>query len=237
MEERSPPTSASPPSQDARVLQTDDAEVASTKFPARPDSSSIKSQGENEMNAQNAETVSKNRVVIKDTLSVDRLSGGCYASGAMFQNTIEEAMHSRLWHEEERIRVINERLKTLTKEYNEFLDLQREAENRKRRIQTLFSLVGPIDANAPDKQSAEHRVAINLLGESSEDLREKLPLWKAMREYLMHVPEARIGEMEAFFQSIKFSEGNRQAMESVLKRHIKTFKTRKEKREKYISLK
>jgi predicted nuclease with TOPRIM domain len=179
----------------------------------------------------------QNRVVGDITIPIDTVMSKCHTPRVMFQNTVEETMHSRLWHEEDRVVEINERLKELAKAYNEYRDLQAEVEARQKRIRTLFSLVGPIDANAPEGRGGEHRVAISLLRESQEDLKEKLPLWQAMREYLRHVKEARIAEMEAFFQQIKFPEGNRQAMESALKRHPKTFKTRKEKREKYISLK
>jgi hypothetical protein len=58
-----------------------------------------------------------------------------------------------------------------------------------------------------------------------------------MKEYLQHVPEARIGEMEDFFETVKMPNANRQAMESALKRHPETFKIRKDKRDKFISLK
>jgi|SRR5579859_1764711 len=186
---------------------------------------------------EQAVSTNQSRVVSDITNVLTRYSRGDIVSSTMFQNTIEEAMHSRLWHEEDRIQEINEELKRLTSAYNKFLDLQKEAEERKRRLQVLFSLVGPIDQNAPDNRGAEHRFAISLLKENVEELRSKLPLWKAMREYLRHAPEARIGEMEAFFQEMKFTDGNRQAIESALRRHPKVFKIRKEKREKYISLK
>src|SRR6266436_1337478 len=187
--------------------------------------------------SKQAIVVPENRVVADITKAVDKVQSRCYRRRTMFQNTVEEAMHSRLWHEEERIREINERLKQLTKQYNEFLDLQREAETRKKRIKTLFSLVGQQDYNAPAGQEVEHKVAMSILRDSVENLRLTLPLWKAMREYLSHVPEARIAEMEAFFQELKFADGNRQAMESALRRHPRVFKIRREKREKYISLK
>ncbi len=58
-----------------------------------------------------------------------------------------------------------------------------------------------------------------------------------MKEYLQYVPEARIAEMEDFFGAVKIPNANRQAMESALKRHPETFKIRKDKRDKYISLK
>ena len=181
-------------------------------------------------------SAAKNRVG-GDITFLDTVMSRCNTPRVMFQNTVEETMHSRLWHEEDRIVEINERLKELAKAYNEYRDLQAEVETRQKRIKTLFSLVGALDKNAPEHRGGEHRVAMALLAESQTELKEKLPLWQAMREYLRHVKEARIAEMEAFFQQVEFAEGNRQAMESALKRHPKTFKIRKEKREKYISLK
>jgi hypothetical protein len=187
------------------------------------------------MNPSNS--TQNSRVAPEATKVLTRLCRGDSVRDVMFQNTIQESMHSRLWHEEQRIREINERLKELTKAYNEFLDLQKEAETRKRRMGVLFSLVGPIDYHAPEGQETEHKTAMSVLSERADELSAGLPVWKAMREYLQHAREARIGEMEAFFKEVNYADGNRQAMESALKRHPKIFKIRKEKREKYISLK
>ncbi len=76
--------------------------------------------------------------------------------------------------------------------------------------------------------------ASKLTGGSAKELRSNLPLWEAMKEYLQHIQEARIGEMEEFFSHVGYEEGNRQAIESALKRHPKEFHVRKRKREKYL---
>jgi hypothetical protein len=54
---------------------------------------------------------------------------------------------------------------------------------------------------------------------------------------LRHVNEARIAQIEVFFESIKFREGNRNSIESALKRHPRIFELERKGREKYISLK
>ena len=182
--------------------------------------------------------VSGNRVVADITNNLTRLSHGDIVH-RMFQNTVEEAMHSRLWHEETRLREINERLRELTKAYNEYVDLKNEAKGRRERLEILFALVGGLDLNKAREtgEDSEHQTAQQVLSVSQEEIRATLPLWKAMQEFLSYVPEARIGEMETFFESVDYADGNRQAIESALKRHPDIFKIRKQKREKYISLK
>jgi hypothetical protein len=66
------------------------------------------------------------------------------------------------------------------------------------------------------------------VAKTAGELREDLALWEAMKEYLQHIPKARIAEMP---------NASRQAMESALKRHPETFKVTKDRRDKYISLK
>lgn len=184
-----------------------------------------------------AAIVPKERVVGYITNTLTTVRSRCYRA-RMFQSTVQESMHSRLWHEEERLREIDSKMRELKKHYNEYLDLQREALDRRKRMEVLLSIVGEIDYEGAALGSrTRHETAMVLSGKQVEELRSALPLWKAMEEYLQHVPETRIGEMEEFFQGVGLIEGNRQAIESALRRHGKRFRTRKQKREKYISLK
>ncbi len=143
-------------------------------------------------------------------------------------------MRQRLHHEVQRAQEIKERMEALAHAYNEFLDLRAEYAARKTRAGILFGLIGD-DIHSASPNWAETS-ASELTGGSANTLRSQLPLWEAMKEYLQHVPEARIGEMEEFFSHIGYDEGNRQAMESALKRHPKEFRVRRKKREKFISL-
>ena len=143
-------------------------------------------------------------------------------------------MRQRLHHEVQRASEIKERMETLAPAYNEFLDLRIEYAQRKTRTGNLYGLIGDdVQTSSPNWVETDAR---RLAGGSEKTLREQLPLWEAMKEYLQYVAEARIGEMEEFFSHIGYDGGNRQAIESALKRHRKEFHIRKKKREKYISL-
>jgi hypothetical protein len=134
-------------------------------------------------------------------------------------------------------------MREIAEAYNEFQDLLEEKARRKERITRLLALIGPWDHREVNfEESASEKAAMHAVGrtirnaQELEEFRATLPLWQAMREYLLITKEARIGEMEEFFGHVGFAEGNRQAMESALKRHPRVFKTRKRKHEKYISL-
>lgn len=146
----------------------------------------------------------------------------CYALDVKIApHPIERQMRQRLHHEAQRAQEIKERLEVLAPAYNEVLDLRTEYSTRKARAETLLAIIGDHDLQTNDPA---HR------------LRFQLPLWQAMKEYLQHVPEARIREMEEFFLHVGYDQGNRQAMESALKRHPKEFHVRRNKREKYLCL-
>lgn len=132
-------------------------------------------------------------------------------------------------------------MRELTAAYNEYLDLRDENARRKERIENLLTVIGPWDWESPDPDYREHE-AMRLLGidirnaEDADRVRAGFPLWRAMQEYLRFVPEARITEMEAFFDHVGYERANRQAMESALKRHPGVFITRRQGGQKLISL-
>lgn len=165
-----------------------------------------------------------------------------YLSMKVTEHPVEGMMRDRLHHEVNRVQFVEKRMKDLASAYNEFLDLREEKTRRQQRIERLMALIGPWDWHSAEADYTE-REAQRITGMYAtnatelEEWRAHLPLWEAMREYLSFVPEARIAEMEQFFDHIGFSEGNRQAIESALKRHPATFKARRRKREKYLSLK
>lgn len=133
-------------------------------------------------------------------------------------------------------------MKELASAYNEFLDLRDQQTKRKKRLERLLALIGPWDweSYAVDYTEREAQRLTGIYASNASEFehwRSSLPLWEAMKEYLSFVPEARIGEMEGFFEHVGFREGNRQAMESAMKRHPSAFKIRRKKREKYLSLK
>jgi len=182
--------------------------------------------------------------IISDiTVMLDKVMTWLYSPAMkVSEHPIEAQMRDRLEHEVGRMRQIEKRMKELASAYNEFLDLREEKARRKQRIERLMALIGPWNWHS-DKADYTNHDAQRITGMYAnnatefEEWRAHLPLWEAMREYLSFVSEARIAEMEGFFDHIGFEEGNRQAMESALKRHPSVFKTRRKKREKYLSLK
>jgi hypothetical protein len=160
------------------------------------------------------------------------------------EHPVEELMRDRLHHEVTRMQAVERRMKELAPAYNEFLDLREEKTRRKQRIERLLALIGPwdwhsqrLDGDYTEREAQRITSMYATNATEFEEWRAHLPLWEAMREYLSFVPEARIAELEQFFNHIGFGEGNRQAIESALKRHPLLFGRRRRKREKYLRLK
>jgi hypothetical protein len=151
-------------------------------------------------------------------------------------------MRERLHYEVSKALANQARMRELASAFNEYRDLLEENSLRKVRVENLLTVVGPWDWESPDADYKEHQ-ALQVLGidvnnaQEAESLRSKFPLWRAMQEYLRFVPEARIADMESFFDHVGYGGANRQAMESALKRHPGVFKTRKRGGQKLISLK
>jgi hypothetical protein len=160
----------------------------------------------------------------------------------VIEHPIGRLMRDRLHYEVVKAREVDSRMRELAAAYNEYLDLREENRRRKARVENLLTVIGPWNWESPGADYTEHD-AMRLLGidvrnaEDAEALRSQFPLWRAMQEYLMFVPEARITEMEQFFDHVGYESANRQAMESALKRHPDVFKTRKRGGQKLISLK
>jgi len=183
------------------------------------------------------------KIISDITIVIDKVMKWCYRlSMKVTEHPVETLMRDRLHHEVSRVQFVEKRMKELASAYNEFLDLREEKTRRSQRIERLMALIGPWDWHSDEADYTE-REAQRITGMHAtnatelEEWRAHLPLWEAMREYLSFVPEARIAEMEVFFDHVGFEEGNRQAIESALKRHPSAFKARRKKREKYLSLK
>ncbi len=71
----------------------------------------------------------------------------------------------------------------------------------------------------------------------SDDGSIRLPLWKAMREYLREEGQSRVGEIQLYLESKGYTNLSRQTIESAIKRHSETFGVRTRKHERLVSLK
>ena len=171
------------------------------------------------------------------TVSVDTVSSRLYSDRVPDSSEIAERMHQRLLHECRSMAASRERIKGDIEAYHRVKDEMEQALRREKRIYSILGVLGLHEVARIHEHEAELASALDSITTvSPTQLREKLSLWEAMKEYLQYVPEARIAEMEEFLNAARMPNANRQAMESALKRHSETFRTRKDGREKYISL-
>lgn len=172
------------------------------------------------------------------TISVYKVMSMSYSDLMPDRFEIAERMRQRLLHECKSIAAGRERIKADIEAYHRVRDEMEQIAAREERVKSVLGVLGLHESSRIIEEEAELARAINdTLTFSPKQLRERLSLWEAMREYLQYVPEAQIAEMEDFFEAVQLPNANRQAMESALKRHPETFRTRKDGREKYIYLK
>lgn len=174
-------------------------------------------------------------IISRVTFFVDMVTACLYAHRVPSIDAIKASMEQRLGHECKRLREIRDEMEELREPYDRFLDLQQEERKRERRAERILGvLAGPSDE---DSLSSDDLVLAADLPPAGA-LRHEVKLWEAMKEYLHYVPEARVIEMQDFFQrSVQIMNSNRYAIESALRRHPETFTIRKKGREKFISLK
>jgi hypothetical protein len=171
-------------------------------------------------------------IISEATFFIDKVMYRLYSLVMPGSNDILERMKQRLIHECKRLTAVRNEMTALSEPYNRFLDLREEQIKREKRAAQILGVLGP----EPDLPEELLKAAD--FGNPDVVTTSGIPLWEAMREYLQFVPEARIGEMTGFLGDLMgFKRANRQAVESVLKRHPDVFKVRKKNRDKYISLK
>lgn len=149
----------------------------------------------------------------------------------------QQAIKHRLKAACERVQEIRKEQDKLISAHERYLVLQTELRQQGKRIDRLAGLIGPnlfLETELGDKS--------NVIGETVEShtsihqLRDELALWEALQEYLLYAEEARIQDIQLFLDSFEI-KASREAIESALKRHPETFKSRKRGGTKLISLK
>ncbi len=151
-------------------------------------------------------------------------------------------MQLRLVHDIRGIKQIREEMKGLAEAYNRYVDLRDRLDKHVVRAQRIMGILGrdliikakePMGAEQLEAKDGQPIVSMP----TPEDLRSELPLWLAVQEYLLIVPEAKVGEIASFLHEVGIPNVSRQAIESALKRHHETFQVRKRGKEKLVSLK
>jgi hypothetical protein len=151
-----------------------------------------------------------------------------------FPTVAQRVIKQRLLAACERVRELRTEQKTLASAYERYNILQKELKQQEKRIDRLAGLIGPklfLAAKIEDPS--------NVIGATVEtrilQLRNELSLWEAMVEYLSYAEEARIENIQAFLENFGIT-ASRGAVESALRCHPETFKTKKRGRTKFISL-
>jgi len=144
------------------------------------------------------------------------------------------AIVARLAYEAEREQEIRDEMDKIAKHYNWYCDLMKQQAESGARLKRIGRLLkgsaGVVDPDA----LPEH--ALRKL-EDIKKTEPDLPLWEAMVEYLSHVKEATIEDVQEFFAWMPFKETSRQAIESAIKRHGDVFRIKKRGKDRLISLK
>jgi predicted RNase H-like nuclease (RuvC/YqgF family) len=171
------------------------------------------------------------------TYLVDRILSMLYCFVMPLLTDAQRAVKQRLLAACERVRELRAEQKTLASAYERYNILQKELKQQEKRIDRLAGLIGPnlfLAAELEDNSS----VIIDTVETHTtiDQLRNELSLWEAMVEYLSYAEEARIQDIQTFLESFGIM-ASREAVESALKRHPETFKSKKRGGTKLVSLK
>ncbi len=173
----------------------------------------------------------------KSTNFVDKILSLLYRLSMPLLTDAQRAIKHRLAAACERVQEIRKEQDKLVSAHERYLVLQKELRQQERRIDRLAGLIGPdlfLETELGDKS--------DVIGETVEShtsirqLRDELALWEALQEYLLYAEEARIQDIQLFLDSFGI-RASREAIESALKRHPETFKSRKRGGTKLVSLK
>jgi hypothetical protein len=146
-------------------------------------------------------------------------------------------LQERLLHECKTMRSKQERKKKLASAYHEFLDLDEELKVVHHRMSIILGLFGSGRIAETVDTDATNCLSQTLDAfDSPTELRKKLTLWRAIREYLRVAGESRISDVQAFLSWIGIQDFTRQALESALQNHEDVFEISKKGRERYIAL-
>ena len=147
-------------------------------------------------------------------------------------------LQDRLLYEAQNLRSVRQKMQELAPAYNRYLDLDRELDSRRYRMSIILGLLGP--DRIPEIVKADNTAC---LGEALEEqkplheLREKLRLWRAVREYVRMAGTSKIADVHGFLDWAGLKDVTRQAIESALKQHEDTFEITKRGHERFVALK
>ena len=147
-------------------------------------------------------------------------------------------MRKRLEHECRSLQNARKEMAVLADQYNRYVDLQAQVARHDARIRSLSATLGPEGVFEAMQGDQTDIVGYTVeVVPSPAMIREETPLWRVLREYLRFTKEAKVGDMLVFLGAMGFKDISRQAIESALNRHPRTFSVVRRGREKLVSLK
>jgi hypothetical protein len=129
-------------------------------------------------------------------------------------------------------------MKKLASAYHEYLDLAEELKIGHHRMSIVLGLIGPERVSETVDGDTTNCLAQTLEEfDSPKGLRDKLTLWRAIRECLRVAGECTVSDVQAFLSWFGVQNFSRQALESALQNHEDEFEIGKRGRERFIALK
>ena len=135
----------------------------------------------------------------------------------------------------EEIRKTGTELKKLRSAYQRYRDLTAHLDSRVERVKIALALLAAKE-NEDIVEAFEFLDGLGIALEAPTHMRDEVPLWKMIREIVRQVEEIRIVELENVIDSLKI-KASRQALESAIDAHKRTFQIRRSGREKFVALK
>jgi len=147
-------------------------------------------------------------------------------------------LQQRLLHECRNIVSKSQEMDELAASYHRYVDLEDQVSRSRKRMSYIVGLFGPdrIEQTMKIDDTTCLRKTLGL-HPSPGELRKKLRLWRAVREYLRITGKSTVTEIQVFLDWLGLERITRQAIESALKRHEHTFKVTKSGHDRYVELK
>lgn len=147
-------------------------------------------------------------------------------------------IRQRLLRECEGVAAERAELEALAPQYFRYVDSKKRVKEHWKRISYIVRLIGS-DRAAKIVGSDKTGILRELAEKPSQsnDRPPRLPVWKAMREYLREEGDSRVGDIRTFLEAADYRNVTRQTIESAIKRHNETFVVRTTRQERIVSLK
>ena len=147
-------------------------------------------------------------------------------------NDYHEALRDQYKSDSGRLIELDKQLNELRPKFVKYKDLSSERAEVEQRIRVLLAILGYLLSEEELRDLCE-RPGVQI--ESPVKERDQTSLWRVLRELVRQVNEIRIVDLEAVLKQYGFKV-SRQAIESAIETHKKTFRSERKGRERFVSL-